>query len=234
MNRKNFLRKGLTGIGAMVVMPGLLSACNNDDGSAIIEENDGDTDDDNAPTDCSVSPSETDGPYPIKSPSSYVRTDIIGDRTGVALKMTFTIIDKSNGCTPLEDVMVDIWHCDKEGNYSQYGSYTSANFLRGRQTTNTNGEVTFTSIFPGWYRGRAPHIHLEVLTAAGQSLLVTQIAFPVDVYTTVYNSSGYNGAPDTSNTQDDIFADSLSGNMVDEITGSVTSGYQLSKKITVA
>lgn len=150
------------------------------------------------------------------------------------MTLKIKVVDKSNDCAALAGVLVDVWHCDKDGNYSQYGSYTSSNFLRGRQTTDENGEVTFTSIFPGWYSGRAPHIHLEVLSASGSSLLVTQLAFPVDVYTTVYASTGYNGAPDTSNTQDNIFSNSLSLNMVDSATGSVSSGYTIVKTITVA
>lgn len=163
-----------------------------------------------------------------------MRSSIIGDRTGVALLMTFTVVDKSNDCAPLAGVLVDVWHCDKDGNYSQYNNYASANFLRGRQTTNASGQVSFISIFPGWYSGRAPHIHLEVLTESGTSLLVTQVAFPVSVYTTIYASTGYNGAPDTSNSQDNIFSDSLEENMADSVTGNLTDGYTLTKKITVS
>ncbi|MNG07147.1 Chlorocatechol 1,2-dioxygenase [compost metagenome] len=148
--------------------------------------------------------------------------------------MTLTIEDQSNGCTPLANVLVDVWQCDKDGLYSQYNTQTSANYLRGRQTTNQNGQVSFISIFPGWYPGRAPHIHVEILTTEGRSLLVTQIAFPVSTYTSVYATDDYNGAPDTSNTQDSIFSNSLSGNMADSVTGNNIDGYTLLKKITVA
>lgn len=188
----------------------------------------------NPGSDCTVSPTETKGPFPIQTPAQYVRASIIGDRTGIPLLMTLTIQDKSNGCTPLTNVLVDVWQCDKDGLCSQYTTQTNANYLRGRQATDTNGQVSFISIFPGWYPGRAPHIHVEILTSGGTSLLVTQIAFPVSTYISVYGTDGYNGAPDTSNTQDSIFSNSLNGNMADSITGNNTDGYTLFKTITVA
>ena len=85
----------------------------------------------------------------------------------------------------MEGANVEIWQCDAAGNYSQYGSQTAQTYLRGIQTTNANGEVTFTTIYPGWYQGRATHIHVEV-TRNGASAKVTQIAFPESVNATVY------------------------------------------------
>lgn len=221
MERKTFLKEGLMGLGAIIALPSAISACNK-------------ADDFPGNGNCNVSPSETTGPFPILTPTQLVRQSIVSDRTGVALLMTFTIQDQSNGCTPLAGVLVDVWQCDRAGNYSQYGSFPSANFLRGRQTTDANGQVSFISIFPGWYPGRAPHIHLQVLSAGGNSLLVTQVAFPTDIYSAVYATVGYNGAPDTSNTADGIFRNSLSGNMADSITGNTTDGYTLLKTIVVA
>lgn len=228
MERKDFLKNGLLGLGAVVGIPVILSSCSKND------------DDPLNPGSCATSPTETIGPFPILTPAELVRASIIGNRTGVALLMNLTIQDQSNGCTPLGGVYVDVWQCDKDGDYSQYGGsplqqtdYTNEDFLRGRQTTNANGQVSFISIFPGWYPGRAPHIHVQVLSPSGSSLLVTQIAFPTAIYATVYASEGYNGAPDTSNTQDYIFANSLSGNMADSVTGNITDGYTLVKTITV-
>ncbi|MDR7210306.1 intradiol ring-cleavage dioxygenase [Flavobacterium piscis] len=232
MDRKEFLRNGLLGLGVIVALPTVVTSCSNDD------ERDANVPDN--PDNCAVSPTETIGPFPILTPLEYIRASIIGDRTGVPLLMTLTIQDQSNGCTPLAGVYVDVWQCDKDGNYSQYGgnslqttNYTNQNFLRGRQTTNANGQVSFISIFPGWYPGRAPHIHVEVRTTTGTSLLVTQIAFPTTIYAAVYETSGYNGAPDRSNTQDSIFSNSLSQNMADSVTGNITDGYMLLKTITV-
>lgn len=226
MKRKHFLTKSLWGLGSIIALPTVISSCSKDEDATDPGTSGGGN--------CTISPTETKGPFPIQTPAQYVRASIIGDRTGIALLMTLTIHDQSNGCAPLANVLVDVWQCDKDGLYSQYASQTSANYLRGRQTTNTNGQVSFLSIFPGWYPGRAPHIHVEILTPGGSSLLVTQIAFPVSTYTAIYATNGYNGAPDTSNTQDSIFSDSLNGNMADSITGNNTDGYTLFKTITVA
>ncbi len=232
MDRKKFLKEGFLGLGAIVAIPSIVGSCSSDNEASEIPDENGN---------CNISPTETIGPFPIITPAQYVRASIIGDRTGVPLLMNLTIQDKSNGCTPLEGVYVDVWQCDKDGNYSQYGgnqlqtaNYTGQNFLRGRQKTNASGQVSFISIFPGWYPGRAPHIHVHIYSASGTSLLVTQIAFPNTVYSSVYASSGYHGAPDRSNEQDSIFADSLNQNMADSITGNNTDGYILLKTLTVA
>lgn len=229
MDRKKFLKKGLVGLGTIVALPTVIPSCSKDD--------------DNNPTttgDCDLSPSETTGPFPIKTPAQLVLENIVGDRTGVALLITLTIQDQSDDCNPLSGVLVDLWHCDAEGKYSQYGGiqmqqtdYTDEDFLRGRQTTDSNGQVSFISIFPGWYRGRAPHIHVEILDSNVNSLRVTQIAFPKDICDTVYATTGYNGEADTLNARDNVFSDSLDGNMLDSLTGNTTDGYTLLKTIVV-
>jgi protocatechuate 3,4-dioxygenase beta subunit len=143
----------------------------------------------------------------------------------------------------LQAAIVDIWHCDKDGNYSEYGgsgmqsaNLTSVHFLRGRQTTNANGLVSFTTIFPGWYSGRAPHIHVHVYSASGSSLLVTQIAFPTNICDTVYTTATNlytRGKQDTSNASDNVFSDSLANELA-TVTGSVSAGYALTQLVTVA
>lgn len=234
MDKRKFLKNGILGLGAIAALPAFVGSCSkgDDELAAPAENNSGS---------CQVSPVEMIGPFPIKTPAQLAQANIIGDRTGIPLLINITVQDQSNGCTALAGVLVDIWQCDKDGNYSQYGgnalqntNYTNQNFLRGRQTTDALGQVSFISLFPGWYPGRAPHIHLEVLSSGGNSLLVTQIAFPVSVYSSVYATSGYNGAPDRSNSQDSLFSDSLSRNMADNITGNITDGYTLTKTITVS
>lgn len=230
MDRKKFLKNGLFGLGTIVALPTVITACTKDDESTP-----------NTTTgDCALSPSETAGPFPIKTPSQLVQENIIGNRTGVALLITLTIQDQSDDCNPLSGVLVDLWHCDAEGNYSQYGGtqmqqtdYTNENFLRGRQTTDANGQVSFISVFPGWYRGRAPHIHLEILDSKENSIRVTQIAFPKDICDTVYATTGYNGEADTLNATDNVFSNSIDGNMLDSLTGNTTDGYTLLKTIVV-
>tara|TARA_R110002049_G_scaffold47056_3_gene136193 strand:- start:2710 stop:3405 length:696 start_codon:yes stop_codon:yes gene_type:complete len=231
MNRNDFLKKGLLGIGTLVAVPTVVQACSKDSNT---------TDDEKVSADCELSPSETAGPFPIKTPADLMRANIVSDRSGVALLITLKVLDQSDDCKPLSGAYVDVWHCDAEGYYSEYGGialqptdFTNAHFLRGRQTTDANGNVSFISIFPGWYKGRAPHIHLEVLDASEKSIRTTQIAFPKSVCDTVYGTSNYNGEADTLNSSDNVFSNSIDGNMADSVSGNTTDGYTLLKSIVV-
>jgi len=228
MKREEFLKKGIVALGGVVALTGI-AASNSKNDEVVNEPLD----------DCEVSPKETRGPFPNKTPSDYVRENIIGDRKGVALLMTLTILNINDDCKPLANTPVDVWHCDSQGNYSEYSGFgmrqdmTEKHFLRGRQTTDANGRVSFVSIFPGHYRGRAPHIHVEVLGKTNKSLLVTQIAFPEKTCNTVYVTENYQGTDYVSNARDGIFRDSLEQNMADALTGSVQEGYTLLKTIVV-
>ncbi|WP_025668117.1 dioxygenase family protein [Aquimarina megaterium] len=187
---------------------------------------------------CIMTPEETIGPFPHKLPENLVKANIVGDREGVSLLINLTIQDVNTYCKPLPNVNVDIWQCDAKGNYSEYshqldGDFRGKHFLRGRQITDSNGKVSFISIFPGWYPGRAPHLHLEILNKKGKSLLVTQIAFPDEVSDTIYKSKDYKSKVDTNNKQDYEFRDSISENLVDTITGDNKNGYTISKIIKV-
>jgi protocatechuate 3,4-dioxygenase beta subunit len=191
---------------------------------------------------CTSTSSETAGPFPTKDPSSLSLVNIKSDRTGVAFSIKITIQNKNNSCAALAGAIVDIWHCDKDGYYSEYGgtgmqsaNFTSVHFLRGRQVTDSNGVAGFTSIFPGWYGGRAPHIHVHIYDASGKSLLVTQIAFPTTVCDTVYTTATNfytKGKQDTSNASDNVFSDSLANELA-SVTGNITDGYVLTHTIVV-
>lgn len=243
--RKKFLKHFL--IGATSV-PLILEACKKSD---VTSDGSGTgTGSGSGSGSCTVAPTETEGPFPTHTPSSYVRSDIRDDRTGVALTVKITIKNTNNSCAALAGAIVDIWHCDKEGNYSEYGgtgmqstNYTAVHFLRGRQTTDANGLVTFTSIFPGWYTGRATHIHVHVYTAAGTSLLVTQIAFPEGSSSAVATVNGTGGTAYgytkgmtgyTYNASDNVFSDDTAGAEIAAITGSLSGGYTLTHTINVA
>ncbi|KAF2336056.1 intradiol ring-cleavage dioxygenase [Flavobacterium nitrogenifigens] len=234
MDRKKFIRNGILGIASLATASKFLESCSKSDNDDTESSNSGDGS-------CTVSPSETKGPFPIKTPSQLVLENIKSDRVGIALLINLKIENKKNNCEPLSGVLVDVWHCDKDGNYSEYGGtqmqqtdYTSVHFLRGRQTSDANGEVSFISIYPGWYQGRAPHVHVEVLSSSGTSLLVTQIAFPETVSSQVYSSTNYaaHGQADTANAKDNVFADSLADELA-TLTGNLTDGYTLTKTITV-
>jgi len=227
MKRKEFLGKGMVALGGVMALTGIVASKSNDTEL-------GDT----ASEDCEESPRETKGPFPNKTPSDYLRENIIGDRKGIVMLMTLTILNNNDGCKPLANALVDVWHCDNHGNYSEYSGYgmedmTKEHFLRGRQTTDANGKVSFISIFPGYYRGRAPHVHVEVLNKAKSSLLVTQIAFPEDICDSVYATENYQSTDYLSNNRDGIFRGSLEQNMADSVKGNLKDGYNLLKSIVV-
>ncbi|MNK05617.1 Chlorocatechol 1,2-dioxygenase [compost metagenome] len=233
MDRKKFLINGVSLLGLVTVAPHVL-------GSKPAPEND-------EKSNCVVSPSETAGPFPTISPGSLVQTNIVGDRTGVAFTINIKIRNNNDDCGPLAGALVDIWHCDKDGNYSEYGgtamqqtNYTNVHFLRGRQTTDSNGDVSFVSIFPGWYTSRATHIHVHIYNAAGTSLLVTQISFPegsgsavelVNSATAYGYTKGMNGY--TYNANDNVFSDDATDAEMGSISGSVSNGYILTHEIRV-
>ena len=181
---------------------------------------------------CAVTPTETLGPFP--SLTDLVRSDIRETRAGTVLTLTIKVVNANSSCAPVANASVEIWHVDAAGNYSEYGSQAGQTYLRGIQTTNTSGEVTFTTIYPGWYQGRATHIHLEV-TIAGRSVKATQFAFPEAVNNAVHGSGVYasRGNNPLSNLSDGIFADSLSSELVTPV-GSPTSGYAATFQVGIS
>jgi protocatechuate 3,4-dioxygenase beta subunit len=241
MDRKLFVKHAFSALGIVAVAP-LVNACaKNGDSSTKPSDgsSSGSSTDVTADTSCTVSPTETEGPFPTKQPSSYVRSDITkGDGIGSPLTAKINIVNSKNNCTALEGAIVDVWHCDVDGNYSEYGgtqmqstNFQSVHWLRGRQVTDADGLVTFKSIFPGWYQGRATHIHVHVYNASGTSLLVTQIAFPDALCITVNNTgSAYGYTKGTSgytyNNTDNVFSDSVAKEMA-TVTGSVDKGFEL-------
>jgi protocatechuate 3,4-dioxygenase beta subunit len=183
-------------------------------------------------TACAVTPTETVGPYP--SVTDLFRSDIREDRTGTPLTLTITVVNTNSGCSPVAGANVEIWQCDAIGNYSQYGTQTTRTYLRGIQTTDANGRVTFTTIYPGWYQGRATHIHVEVVRN-GASAKVTQIAFPESANAAVYGTGVYasRGRNPTSNTSDMVFADSVNSEIA-VVTGDPASGMSATFQVGIA
>lgn len=242
MERKEFLRKSLNGLGLLAAIP-VIKACAADtvNAEANTTTSEGSTNGSSS-TDCTVTNSETAGPFPTKSPSTLVQQNITSDRAGVPMQINILIKRQSTGCNVLADAIVDIWHCDANGYYSEYGgtgmqstNFTNVHFLRGRQITDANGQVSFKSIFPGWYSGRAVHIHVHIFDSSGNSLLVTQIAFPKEICDTVFNTatSFYTkGTADTTNERDGIFGDGYANELAG-ITGNVMDGYLLEHTIVV-
>jgi protocatechuate 3,4-dioxygenase beta subunit len=180
---------------------------------------------------CAVTPTETVGPYPSRA--DIFRSDVREDRSGTPLTLNLKVVNSSANCAPVSGASVEIWHCDAAGDYSEYGAQTTATWLRGVQTTNATGDVAFTTVYPGWYQGRATHIHIDV-TINGRSVKATQIAFPESINNTVYAQGVYarRGTNPMSNASDGIFADSLTSELVTP-SGSPSTGYTANFQVNV-
>lgn len=196
-------------------------------------------------------PDETAGPYPgdgsngpdVLEQSGVVRDDIrssFGTSTttadGVPLQFSFTVLDIAGGGGPFTGVAVYAWHCDRDGNYSMYSSgVEEENYLRGVQVADEAGTVTFTSIFPGCYSGRWPHIHFEVypdvdsITDSTNAIATSQLAFPQQVCDAVYATQGY--ASSVTNlsqltlASDNVFGEDGGVHQIATVTGDAETGY---------
>lgn len=167
---------------------------------------------------CVLTPPQTEGPYFVEE--NLNRSDIRADpadgsvRPGVPLTLSITVSEvTASGCGVLPGARVEIWHCDAGGVYSDEAANNSRGrkFLRGYQITNENGVVNFTTIYPGWYNGRAVHIHFKVRTYSGSAKLdefTSQFFFDESITDVVHALSPYNqrGTRDTRNSTDNIFA----------------------------
>ncbi|MEZ5100218.1 MAG: intradiol ring-cleavage dioxygenase [Thermoleophilia bacterium] len=196
-------------------------------------------------------PQETGGPYPgdgsngpnVLTESGIVRQDIrssfgsaSGTAEGVPLTIELTVVDAADGCTPLPGAAVYAWHCDRDGNYSLYSeAVAEENYLRGVQVADESGAVRFTSIYPGCYAGRWPHVHFEVYptvdaaTGPDEAVKTSQLAFPQDACETVYATSGYETSVSNlarlSLETDNVFGDDGGALQLATMGGSVDSGY---------
>jgi len=197
-------------------------------------------------------PDETAGPYPgdgsngpdVLEQSGIVRKDIrssFGTSTataaGIQLAFTLKVIDMAKGNVPFSGAAVYAWHCDQQGRYSMYSSgITEENYLRGVQVADASGSVTFTSVFPGCYDGRWPHIHFEVypdqasITDAKNAIATSQLALPKDACDAVYATSGYSASvPNLSRitlATDNVFGDDGGRSQLATMSGSTSAGFQ--------
>lgn len=161
---------------------------------------------------CVLLPQAVEGPYYFDP--KLIRSDITEGRPGAPLKLMLRVIE-AGPCTAMSNLRVDIWHADAGGVYSGYAdqgrdrtvSTKGQTYLRGTQMTGADGLVTFQSVFPGWYPGRTPHIHVKVFLDT-QTLVTGQVYFPDDLAAKIYATrEPYNlrPTPDTTNATDFIF-----------------------------
>ncbi|MBT8249078.1 MAG: intradiol ring-cleavage dioxygenase [Acidimicrobiia bacterium] len=186
-----------------------------------------------APTPGVEIPDESAGPFPadgsngpnVLTDDGAIRADLTssfgsltGTAAGVPLNIEMTIVEAENG-TALAGAVVYLWHCTADGRYSVY-EVTDQNYLRGAQETDSSGRITFTSIFPGCYRGRWPHAHFEVyesldaVSSSANAIKTSQLALPEADCQVVYQDDRYIGSANNlsqlSLASDNVFRDGWS------------------------
>lgn len=207
-----------------------------------------------APSSCVAQPAETAGPYPadgsqasnarlnVLTTSGIVRQDIrtsLGTgatAAGIPLTITLQLANTRQACAALPGYAVYLWHCTREGTYSLYSTgLTGENFLRGVQQADADGNVTFTTIVPGCYDGRYPHMHFEVYpslagaTTASNAVLTSQLTFPAAMLAEAYATTEY--ATSRSNyarislASDNVFGNDQAVTQISTATGAVATGY---------
>ncbi|WP_020178447.1 hypothetical protein [Methylopila sp. M107] len=168
---------------------------------------------------CVLAPQAVEGPFYYDP--KLVRSDIREGRPGVPLELRLALIERQ-GCAPIADARVDVWHCDASGEYSGFSgpggaggaSDTRSTFMRGTQMSGADGAVAFRTVYPGWYQGRTPHIHLKAFLD-GRNVLTTQLYFPDALSEYIYqNVAAYrrgSAKRDTVNATDGVLAHTENG-----------------------
>jgi len=202
-----------------------------------------------AALDCVVRPELTIGPYFVDEQLN--RSDIRSEpsdnsvKEGIPLTLNLVVASVSdNSCTPIEDAQVDVWHCDAQGQYSgvsAQGSDTSGQkFLRGYQLTDANGVVQFQTIYPGWYSGRAVHLHFTIRTRGTNSedyQFTSQFFLDDNLTDQVHALEPYvsKGQRDIRNANDNIFnggGDQLLLNLEGDTTNGYTTAFNVGLDLT--
>jgi protocatechuate 3,4-dioxygenase beta subunit len=176
-------------------------------------------------------PQQTEGPYFVEGMPN--RSDIRSDpsdgslQQGIPLRLVIRVYDVDDGsCTPIKGAQVDIWHANSQGVYSSVNDQGTMGkkFLRGYQVTDDNGNVQFTTIYPGWYQGRAIHIHVKVSTFEGPEKTLewtSQFYLSNSINEQVHTQPPYSnhGLPDITNEQDGIYIGASTDGLVESNSG---------------
>lgn len=257
-------RRGVLGLAGLGVGAVVLAACAPASGSSSSSPtaSSGSTDSDassGAPATADGEiPDETAGPYPgdgsngpdVLEQTGIVRQDITSSidgratADGIPLTFEFRVLDMANGNVPFEGVAVYAWHCTAQGEYSMYSSgLEDVTYLRGVQVADADGRVSFTSVFPGCYSGRWPHIHFEVypdaasITDSANAIATSQMALPEDTCSAVYADARYDGSAQnlaqTSLESDNVFGDDGAALQLATVSGDTSSGYVASLVVAV-
>lgn len=198
-------RRMMAGLAGASIVPLAMGAASAQDA--------GSTPEDDMPSTCLLSPEMTEGPYYLDD--MLIRQDVAEGKAGVPLDLTMTVVNAET-CAPLANAAVEIWHCDANGFYSGFVDNSpggqpndagymedgsdAGTFLRGIQLSDEDGNVRFQTIYPGWYAGRAIHIHLSVhlggedadgIYQGGTTAHTGQIAFADEVTLLVAETEPY-------------------------------------------
>jgi protocatechuate 3,4-dioxygenase beta subunit len=208
---------------------------------------------------CVAHPRETAGPYPadgsnnahgtlanVLDKSGIIRDDMRPSldpahpvATGTPLALTLQLVDVGRACAPMPGYAIYLWHCDAAGRYSIY-DLPEASYLRAVGVTDNAGKITFTTIFPGCYRGRFPHMHFEVYPSLDKAddyknrILTSQLAMPDALCGATYKANPVYGESianfaDSPLGRDGIFANNTPRQLAaqtPELTGDPTAGYR--------
>ena len=201
---------------------------------------------------CTLTAEVTEGPYSLDG--ALIREDIREEKEGVEVQYTFTVVDQDNDCAPLADALVELWHCDALGEYSGYvgkNGHTEdddGTFLRGGQMTDSSGQASITSIWPGHYVSRAVHVHMRVHTdvtladgtyTGGTVVHTGQLFFDADINEEIQTSSPYsdNTTAETALADDSIYDEGGAASGLLTLTAlgtSVSDGYTATLTVGVS
>jgi protocatechuate 3,4-dioxygenase beta subunit len=226
LSRRDLLGFAAKGAASVIVTQSLLSCAG--DSIAGTDNTDGTTGTNGTTPACVLTAALTEGPYFVdeKLNRSDIRSDPVTGAvsTGVPLALTFNVSRvASNACTPLTGAYLDVWHCDAAGNYSDVsGGGVGRRFLRGYQITDASGVARFTTIYPGWYSGRAVHVHFKLRIIAGTTTtyeFTSQFFFEEALTSAIHANSPYDtrGQRNIINTTDGIY-NSLSATQKSALT----------------
>lgn len=213
---------------------------------------------------CPAIPDETAGPFPADGSNrnalgvanalamtGIVRRDIRASAgapaaeasTGVPLEISLQVVDVAGDCKPMAGAAVYLWHCDRLGNYSMYSpGLEGQTFLRGVQVADERGMVAFSTIFPGCYPGRIPHVHFEVYPSLERALgamtrlKTSQFTFPAGAIAEAYKDPAYASSAGhlkgVSLERDSVFRDG-GGNQIASVYGTLAQGFNASLTLGV-
>ena len=212
---------------------------------------------------CPVTPEEIRGPYPADGVGGHDRrinvlvlegveradirasfAGVDGEAPGVPMAVELELVAAAAACAPLAGHAVYLWQCDAAGDYSLY-TRREVNYLRGVQVADANGKVRFTSIVPGCYGGRAPHLHLEVFASLDAALsgaaplLVSQLGLPQEPCDAVYADRAVYGTSAANHARwnvarDWAFRGENRAHMILDMNGDPATGYRSTARISLS